>query len=121
MNRHQRRRAAKLKVGDIVDGSVGRCLMNGETMPHCWLCHGPAPDWPWPGGPVKLGYGFARINGGQPMPLCEACFNEYPEVSNRIARKVMGDMQIHECGEASAEHILEVAAALAEKDGREVN
>jgi hypothetical protein len=74
--------------------------MNGETVPQCYACNKPAPDWEWPNGPAKLGYGFADINGQVRVPVCQTCWNSEDD-ADAIVRKFLNspDLQFEEGGE----------------------
>jgi hypothetical protein len=121
-NRHERRAAkARGMLGAVVRVNIGRCLMNGETKLKCFTCSNEAKDWAWPDGPALLGYGIAIIEASNSdqvaqVPLCESCYNS-DDVSNVITRKVLKapDLEISEGGEATLEHVLEIAAAESER------
>jgi hypothetical protein len=123
MNRHERRaaRRRKVKVGDLLDISLGRCLMEkgNDPVPQCFVCGGAAATWPWPNGPEKLGYGWISVNGSDIRLICEACFND----ENGIARKLLGapDMVITDGGVASPEQVREIADAMRERDDSNVH
>jgi hypothetical protein len=113
MNRHQRRKAAKL--GDVLEITWGRALIDGGTAPQCFACDGLAPAWPWPDGPHSPAYGFALINYERILPICEACFKTNGDA---VVRRFWNapDLKISEGGEASMETIRQIADALAVKD-----
>ena len=121
MNRHERRKAkAGRKPGFVVNISFGRCLMAGESKVECFACGNEAKDWNSPGGPALLGYGLAEIQEGdrsEQVPICESCFS-FDEAGSSIVRKWLNapDLKITEGGEATAEHVANIASALSEKD-----
>jgi hypothetical protein len=106
-----------VKLGDVIEIELGRCLRDGQPVPQCYVCHKPAPDWPWPHGPAHMGYGYAVINGGELLPICEACFSS-AAATHAIARKFLGvpDLRFTESGAASPEEFRQIASAIAEKE-----
>jgi hypothetical protein len=84
MNRDQRRKAAKLGVEEVVNVTLGRCVMkDSEAAPQCYVCNKPAPAWEWPDDPTKFGHGFAIVNE-KTVPVCRACWD-----CDAIARKFL--------------------------------
>ena len=128
MNRYERRRqkalARRYSADDVLTVNYGRLTYVDPTVVDpCFLCGGPAKGWPHPDAPEHwpleqrtCAHGFAYINDEVSLPLCEACFNAEGR-DNQVARKVMGspDMVIQEGGEASLEHVREIAGALKER------
>jgi hypothetical protein len=125
VNRYERRREKALRrkygAGDTLHIDYGRVVYVDPTVvDQCFLCGGPAKAWPWldgPEGAPAMTHSFARINNEITLPLCEACFNS-KERGNQVARKVMRspDMVIQEGGEASPEHVREIADTLKERE-----
>ena len=105
-----------VKLGDVIEIELGRCLRDGQPVPQCYVCHKPAPDWPWSDGPACTGYGFAVINGGELLPICEACFSS-ATATHAIARTFLGvpDLKFRESGASSPEQFRQIASAIAEK------
>jgi hypothetical protein len=64
-----------------------------------------------------MGYGYAVINRGERLPICEACFSS-ATATHAIARKFLGvaDLKFTESGAASPEEFRQIASALAEKE-----
>jgi hypothetical protein len=106
-----------VKLGEVIEIELGRCLRDGQPVLQCYVCNKPAPDWPWPDGPACMAYGFAVINGGELLPICEACFSS-ATATHAIARKFLGvpDLKFTESGAASPEEFRQIASALAEKE-----
>ena len=125
MNRHERRvakaKARKVPLGHIINARIGRCLMAGEARLKYYACGKEAKEWPWHGSHALMGYGIAEIEeSGQAVirvPLCETCFNT-EDIEQHLVRRVLQapDMEFKDGGEASVEHILEISAALSEKE-----
>jgi hypothetical protein len=127
MNRHDRRRARALKVGEMVSIDWGRCLSGDESEVTCFACGGEAEDWPWPEGlalfglpegSVLLGYGIALINRRgktMPVPICETCFGDDTTSGHAIMREICGDMEFVDGGVATPEQVAKIANALTEK------
>jgi hypothetical protein len=111
-------------LGAIVNVAIGRCVVAVESKWQCFACGKEAKDWAWPDGPALLGYGIAMIQtvqAGQVLaqaqvPLCETCFNS-DDVSHVITKKVWNapDLEFSDGGEATLEHVLEIGAALSER------
>ena len=125
MNRYEKRRRMALrrnyKVGDVLTTAYDRVTYVDPTVVDpCFLCDGPAGAWPWPERPEgapPVAHSFAYINDEVSLPLCEACFNS-KERDHQVTRKVMNapNLLIHEGGEASPEHVREIAGALKERE-----
>ena len=122
MNRHERRKAKARKDGFVVNISLGRWLMaaDSEAKVECFACGNEAKDWNWPGGPALLGYGLAEIQEGdrsEQVPICESCFSS-DDPTSALVRKWLNapDLEISEGGEATAEHVANIASAMSEKD-----
>jgi hypothetical protein len=111
MNRHERRRRA-VKVGDVVDVSIGLCRTKGNETLICYACDGPATVIS--AADDTTVYGFASINNGEPVPLCAACVTSRNSIG--VVRKFWGapNLEISEGGTKSIEEIHQIASALAE-------
>jgi hypothetical protein len=81
MNKHN-----KFKIVEI---RRGRCVLREGAKPQCYTCDLPAPAWPWPDGPRSSAHGFALINDGTSVLLCEACFVADGTTTNSIVRKFL--------------------------------
>jgi len=125
MNRHKRRRAAKL--GDIVKIKLGRVefdIKPGDDVSRdiCFVCRKPATAWPYPrkGG---LAHGLADINGSIVL-LCEDCFTAEEQGSGALIRKYWNapDLKILEGGTyEEIDEIREIADAIKERDDKPTN
>jgi len=98
MNRHERRRRAKL--GDIVEIKLGRVVFDikpGDDVSRdiCFVCGKPATAWLIPegrAGPIPEGsmaHSFAEINAQQTVLLCEVCFNTEDQNRRRDHSQVL--------------------------------
>jgi len=100
MNRHQRRKAARL--GDVVEVKVGRVVFDIQpgadtSKDVCYACGGSATAWPYPERDCTA-HGVASING-QVVLLCERCCTaESP--TELVIRKYWGspDLKVHAGG-----------------------
>jgi hypothetical protein len=123
MNRHERRRRAKL--GDLVEIKFGRVVFDikpGDDVSRdiCYVCGKPATAWPSASARWRMAHGFADING-QIVLLCESCFNTD---SNAIIRKYLNapDMKISEGGTYdNIDEVREIADAIKERDDKPAN
>ena len=106
-----------VKLGEVIEIELGRCLRDAQSVPQCYVCNNPAPVWPWPDGPARMGCGFAVINGGELLFICEACFIS-ATATHAIARTFLGvtDLKITKSGAASPEQFRQIASAIAEKE-----
>jgi hypothetical protein len=100
---------------EVVKVVVGRC----HLKPACWICGNDALDWAWPEDdcPAKVGHGYASIDDGETLPLCETCFNR-PDVLEAVACEFWGSGYE---AKATVVESNEIADAMAEKHGRQVN
>jgi hypothetical protein len=74
----------------IVEIRRGRCVLReGAKVPQCYVCNQPASAWPWPDGPRFTAHGFALINDGASVLLCEACFGADGTTADSIVRKFL--------------------------------
>jgi|SRR5215467_5972483 len=125
MNRHERRRRAKL--GDVVEIKLGRVVFDikpGDDVSRdiCYVCSKPATAWAYPqrGGTA---HGFASVNGRFVL-LCEDCFNTEEKTSGAIIRKYLNapNMEISEGGTyEDIDEIREIAEAIKERDDKPTN
>jgi hypothetical protein len=110
-----------MRPGDMLMIGYGRVGYEDPTLvDQCYLCGGAAKAWPYTDGPEghpPMAHGAALINKETTVPLCEMCFGA-PDRDMQMPRKVMGspDMDVQEGGAASAEHIIEVADAIRERE-----
>ena len=72
MNRHERRRAAKVGVGSVINVSIGRIITKDDGALTCYACGRSATNSPCGDGNAL--YGAAIINDERPVPVCEGCF-----------------------------------------------
>jgi hypothetical protein len=105
-----------VKLGEVIEIELGRCLRDGQTVPQCYVCNNPAPDWPWPDGPARMAYGFAVINGGELLPICEACSARLPLLTLSRARFSVCPIYFTESEAASPKEFRQIASAIAEKE-----
>jgi hypothetical protein len=132
MNRHERRRRAKL--GDIVEIKLGRVVFDikpGDDVSRdiCFVCGKPATAWLIPegrAGPIPEGsmaHSFAEINAQQTVLLCEVCFNTEDQTGGAIIRKYWNapDLKISDGGVKDVDEIREIADAIKEHSDKPTN
>jgi hypothetical protein len=113
MNRHERRRAAKVGVGSVINVSIGRIITKDDGALTCYACGRSATDSPCGDGNAL--YGAAIINDERPVPVCEGCFAS--ENSAGVVRKYWNapDLKFSEGGAVnSLEEVHQIADALRE-------
>jgi hypothetical protein len=105
MNRHNRRKFKKSRVGDLVLIDYGQLLprnQNHRQPINCYVC-----------GATHQALGFARIEFRQSttaVPLCSPCLAS-GERSDAVVRKFLNapELRIDEGGEATTEQVMAVA------------
>jgi hypothetical protein len=126
MNRRERRRRAKL--GDVVEVTFGRVVFDikpgaDTSRDVCYVCGKPATPWPHPIERDRMAHGFATINGGKPVLLCEDCFKT-DKTTNAIVRKYWNapDMKVSKGGTYDdIDEIREIARAIADRGDKPTN
>lgn len=101
MNRHERRKARKLRIGEAIfidHGTLDKRDRNFGTRVICYVCDA-----------RHLALNFARIRtqtDTTDVPLCPACFASN-DMTNDVLRKFLNapDMTIEEGGKATLEQI----------------
>lgn len=101
MNRHERRKARKLRIGEAIfidHGTMDKRDRNFGTRVICYVCDA-----------RHLALNFARIRtqtDTTDVPLCPACFASN-DMTNDVLRKFLNapDMTIEEGGKATLEQI----------------